>query len=51
MTNAEKKEALIAEQDYELASLHDAMLTQNVTEIQRSKARLHEIQNELEALK
>lgn len=45
------RKLLKLEEDYELASLHDAMLTQNVTEIQRSKARLHEIQNELEALK
>lgn len=45
------RKLLKLEEDYELASLHDAMLTQNSTEIQRSKARLHEIQNELEALK
>lgn len=45
------RELLKLEQDYELDSLNDAIRTQNETEIQRSKVRLHEIQNELEALK
>jgi len=50
----ERKEAikaLLAEQDYELTSLSHAIKTQNATEIQRSKARLSEIQHELETMK
>lgn len=43
-------ELLKLDLDYELASLHHAKMTQNATEIQRSKARLFEIQHELEAL-
>lgn len=46
-----ERDALKAEEDYELASLYDAMQTQNETEIERSKARLKEIQTELEAIK
>jgi len=45
------KLGLEAERDYMLISLYDAMLTQNETEIERSKARLKEIQTELEAIK
>ena len=45
------RKALLLEQDYELASLYDAISTQNETEIARSKARLAEITSELEALK
>lgn len=49
---ARKKERklLLLEQDYELASLSDAISMQNETEIARSKARLAEINSELEAL-
>ena len=49
----ERKKArklVLLEQDYELASLSDAISTQNETEIARSKARLAEIHSELEAL-
>lgn len=48
--NPSARELLKLEEDYELASLHHAKMTQNATEIQRSKARLFEIQHELEAL-
>ena len=44
------RKALLLEQDYELASLYDAVQTQDETEIARSKARLAEITSELEAL-
>lgn len=43
--------AILAEQDYELASLFDAVETRDEAEILRSKARLTEIHSELEALK
>ena len=45
------RKALLLEQDYELASLYDAVQTQDETEMARSKARLAEITSELEALK
>lgn len=38
------------ELDYELASLYSAMQDQNVREIEKSKTRLKEIQQELEGL-
>lgn len=38
------------ELDYELASLYDAMQTNDVKEIERSKKRLSEIQEELEGM-
>lgn len=38
------------ELDYELASLFDAMQSQNQPEIEKSKARLAEIHQELEAM-
>ena len=44
------RELLELDQDYELATLHDAMQTQNEPEIERSKKRLSEIHAELEAL-
>lgn len=46
----ELKRALLAEQDYELASLNDAMQSQDETEIARSKKRLAEIHVELAEL-
>ena len=45
------RKALLLEQDYELASLYDAIQTQDEAEQKRSKARLAEITSELEALK
>ena len=49
---ARKKERklLLLEQDYELTSLYDAISTQDETEIARSKARLTDINSELEGL-
>ena len=44
------RKALLLEQDYELASLYDAIQTQDEAEQERSKARLAEINSELEAL-
>ncbi|MGE7843934.1 hypothetical protein ACQKNX_24510 [Lysinibacillus sp. NPDC093712] len=41
---------LLAEQDYELASLHDAMQADDQTHIERSKKRLSEIHLELAEL-
>lgn len=46
-----ERQALLAEQDYELQSLSHAISTQDDSEIARSKARLAEINTELEALK
>lgn len=45
------RKALLTEQDYELQSLSHAISTQDEAEQKRSKARLAEIHNELEALK
>lgn len=47
----EMRRALLAEQDYELASLNDAIQSKDQTEIERSKKRLAEIHSELEVLK
>lgn len=47
----EARQALLAEQDYELQSLSHALSTQDDAEQVRSKARLAEINTELEALK
>lgn len=44
------EEALLAEREYLLASLYDAMSTQNEAEKAKDKARLAEISTELEAL-
>ncbi len=44
------RKSLLLEQDYELASLYDAIQTQDEVEQERSKARLAEIASELEAL-
>lgn len=46
----EMRRALLAEQDYELASLSDAMLQRDMTEIERSKKRLAVIHLELAEL-
>lgn len=46
----EMRRALLAEQDYELASLSDAMQTKDQSEIERSKKRLGEIHLELAEL-
>lgn len=46
----EMRRALLAEQDYELASLNAAMQSENQTEIERSKKRLSEIHLELAEL-
>ncbi|ASN68042.1 hypothetical protein 8F11_7 [uncultured Caudovirales phage] len=46
----EMRRALLAEQDYELASLHSAMQSEDQTEIERSKKRLSEIHLELAEL-
>lgn len=46
----EMRRALLAEQDYELASLSAAMLQGEVVEIERSKKRLAEIHLELAEL-
>lgn len=46
----EMRRALLAEQDYELASLNDAMQAKDQTEIERSKKRLAEIHLELAEL-
>lgn len=46
----EMRRALLAEQDYELASLSAAMLQGEVVEIERSKKRLAEIHMELAEL-
>lgn len=46
----EKRRALLAEQDYELASLNDAMQSKDQAEIERSKKRLAEIHLELAEL-
>lgn len=46
----EQRKALVAEQDYELATLFDALSTQDEKGIERSKERLSEIHTELEAL-
>lgn len=46
----EMRRALLAEQDYELASLHDAMESDDQTQIDRSKKRLSEIHLELAEL-
>lgn len=47
----EMRRTLLAEQDYELASLHDAMESGDQTQIERRKKRLSEIHLELEVLK
>ena len=47
----ELKSALLAEQDYELATLHEAIQSNGQAEIDRSKKRLAEIHTELEELK
>lgn len=44
------RKALLAEQDYLLASLSDAMSTQDTETMAKDKARLAEISTELEAL-
>ena len=44
------RKALLAEQDYLLASLSDAMSTQDTEAMAKDKARLAEISTELEAL-
>lgn len=46
----EMKRPLLAEQDYELASVNDAMQSKDQTEIERSKKRLTEIHLELAEL-
>lgn len=46
----EMRRALLAEQDYELASLNDAMQSKDPTENERSKKRLAEIHLELAEL-
>lgn len=46
----EMRRALLAEQDYELASLNDAMQAKDPTEIERCKKRLAEIHLELAEL-
>lgn len=46
----EMRHALLAEQDYELASLNDAMQSKDQTQIERSKKRLAEIHLELAEL-
>lgn len=46
----EMRRALLAEQDYELASLSDAMESDDQTQIERSKKRLSEIHLELAEL-
>lgn len=46
----EMRRALLAEQDYELASSNDAMQAKDQTEIARSKKRLAEIHLELAEL-
>lgn len=46
----EMRRALLAEQDYELASLNDAMQSDDQTQIERSKKRLAEIHLELAEL-
>lgn len=46
----EMRRVLLAEQDYELASLSAAMLQGEVVEIERSKKRLSEIHLELAEL-
>lgn len=44
------KQTLLYEQDYELASLHFAMVNHNKEDVKRSKARLTEIHSELNAI-
>ncbi|KOS68529.1 hypothetical protein AEA09_08175 [Lysinibacillus contaminans] len=44
------KEDLLLEQDYELASLAQAMKQQDVNEINRSKKRLAEIHQQLKSM-
>lgn len=46
----EMRRTLLAEQDYELASLNDVMQSKDQTEIERSKKRLAEIHLELPKL-
>lgn len=46
----EMRRVLLAEQDYELASLHDAMESDDQLHIKRSKKRLSEIHLELAEL-
>ncbi|WP_427110876.1 hypothetical protein [Lysinibacillus xylanilyticus] len=46
----EMRRTILAEQDYELASLNDAMQAKDQTEIERSKKRLSEIHLELAEL-
>ena len=46
----EMRRALLSEQDYELASLNDAMESGDQTQIERSKKRLSEIHLELAEL-
>lgn len=46
----EMRRALLAEQDYELASLSDAMQSDDQAQIERSKKRLSEIHLELAEL-
>lgn len=45
--DSEMRRALLAEQDYELASLNDAIQAKDQTQIERSKKRLAEIHLEL----
>lgn len=49
-TDNEMRRALLAEQDYELASLNDAMQAKDQAEIERCKKRLAEIHLELAEL-
>jgi len=46
----EMRRALLAEQDYELASLNDAMQSEDQAQIERGKKRLGEIHLELAEL-
>ena len=46
----EMRRSLLAEQDYELASLNDAVQSDDQTQIERSKKRLAEIHLELAEL-
>lgn len=46
----QQEKALRLELDYELASLYSAMQEKNEKEMEKSKKRLREIQNELEGL-
>lgn len=46
----DKKHVLQLELDYELASLYSAMQQKNIEEMEKSKRRLKEIQQELQSL-